>query len=534
MSGIQSLAGLDPARRALLIQRMGAGLDPARRKLLQCKLAKPPPAMLLNRSSMVRESSAGGAMALTPRWYPLRPHLQQHLLFHSTARYRVVPAGRRSGKTEVAKRYLVLAAMCAHSDANFFAGAPTEKQAKRIWLRDLVELSPAEFVADIKTSPGEMFIEYVNGARIWIVGTDVAARIEGTPWDGGILDEFANMKAEVWSVHLRPVMAERRGWCWFIGVPEGHNHYYDLFHKALAQGQAKQLIDDGFGRAARDVLESAYGRKDADVILATGAIEWDAFTWPSEDILDASEIEAARRDMDEDLFEQEFRAAFTAFRGRAYKNFKIDTHVAPCAHKYNDRAPLILTFDFNVSPGTAAVIQEHDGKSMVIGEVHIPYDSTTRSVCRKIVSDWEGHDGPVFVYGDASGGGRSTQASKSGENDWIIVKEELTGKFDRISYRVPRANPGERTRLNTVNARIENALGERHLLVDPVRAPRVVRDFEGVRLLEGGNGEIAKTGESNSGLTHLTDGIGYYFCERWPMRSHAEVDSFRGGQLVPG
>ena len=61
-----------------------------------------------------------------------------------------------------------------------------------------------------------------------MVGLDKPERIEGQPWDGGVLDEYANMKAHAWGANVRPALSDRLGWCDLIGVPEGRNHYYDL------------------------------------------------------------------------------------------------------------------------------------------------------------------------------------------------------------------------------------------------------------------------------------------------------------------
>ena len=40
-------------------------------------------------------------MQLTPRWTAMRDHAEQIRLIRSLARFKVVPAGRRSGKTEI-------------------------------------------------------------------------------------------------------------------------------------------------------------------------------------------------------------------------------------------------------------------------------------------------------------------------------------------------------------------------------------------------------------------------------------------------
>jgi len=51
-------------------------------------------------------------------------------------------------------------------------------------------------------------------------------------------------------------------------------------------------------------------------------------------------------------------------------------------------------------------------------------------------------------------------------------------------------------------------------MVDPIKAPHMVEDFEGVTLLEGGSGDIEK---KPGRLTHLSDAIGYYVEHQIPI-----------------
>ena len=258
---------------------------------------------------------------LGPRWYPLRYVELQQRAWQSPHRFVVIPAGRRSGKTELAKRILVWRALrgSPHFRPAFFAAAPTRDQARRIYWNDLKALVPPPLVQGI--SEGELVITLTNGARIYVVGMDRPERIEGSPWDGGILDEYANMKPDSWSAHVRPAMSDRMGWTWFIGVPEGRNHYYDLYRMAQA--------------------EMAEGGGDS---------EWGAYHWVSAEVLPASEVEAARRDLDPLSFEQEYEGSFVNFEGQAYYPFDPDLH-AVARLAYDTAASLCLCLDFNVAPG---------------------------------------------------------------------------------------------------------------------------------------------------------------------------------------
>jgi len=417
----------------------------------------------------------------------MRPHATQMAYRRSSARFNVVPAGRRSGKTELAKRKLIRAALRG-SDFDrprFFAAAPTRDQAKRIYWTDLKALMPREHIVDI--SETELRISVVTGAELWVVGLDKPERIEGSPWDGGVLDEYGNMKAKAWPENVRPALADRSGWCDMIGVPEGRNHYFDLWQ------QAKTSTDG-----------------------------WAAFHWKSADILPPEEVEAARKDLDELTFQQEYEGSFVSFEGRAYYPFAEVDHYAKLSHKYDKRQPLAFCFDFNVAPGVAAIAQEmqlpsgHSGTA-VIGEVYIPRNSNTPAVCRKLLQDWGHHEGQVVCYGDASGG--ASGSAKVAGSDWDIVKKELAPLRDRMTFRVPKANPRERARVNAMNTRLKASDGTVRLQVDPHAAPHVVRDLEGVTLLAGGAGEIDKRADAS--LSHISDAVGYYVATEFPIQNRA-------------
>ena len=425
---------------------------------------------------------------------PLQYHAIQSQLYHEQRRFKVAPAGRRSGKTELSKRKVIDRATdgTRFSSARFFCGAPTRDQAKRIFWTDLKKYTPKFLIKDISESA--LVISLINDSEIHVLGFDKPERVEGTPWDGGVLDEYGNMKPEVWPEHVRPALSDRLGWCWMIGVPEGRNHYYDLFSDALKPE----------------------------------TLDWGGYTWFSEDILPPEEIAAAKRDLDLLTYEQEYEASFVTFEGRAYYSFS-DRNKRKT--DYDPEADLILCLDFNVSPGVAAIIQEEviltpDGvivkgqsRTLVIDEVYIRRGSNTLKVCEAFIKRYSGHEGDVYVYGDATGGAAGT--GKVLGSDWELVEQALRPVFgDRLFFMVPKANPREKLRINAVNSRIKSVSGLRRLFVDPNGAPMVVKDFEGVRFAKDGTGEIDK--KKDRMLTHLTDAIGYYIVKEFPIVSVQE------------
>lgn len=425
---------------------------------------------------------------LTPRWAPLIAHPVQMRWMGATSRFNVVPAGRRSGKTERAKRKLVRRALLgtAFPGPRFFAAAPTRDQAKRIYWDDLKKLVKPEWRAGAPRE-SELVINFITGASIHVVGMDKPERIEGSPWDGGVLDEFANMKAKAWKENVRPALADRNGWCDLIGVPEGRNHYWELANKAMQD--------------------------------ASG--EWGFFTWKSKDILSAEEIESAMRELDELTFLQEYEASFLNFQGRVYYNFDRGNNCSINV-KYNPALPIVFCFDFNVAPGVAAILQEQpmlpcgNPGTAVIGEVYIPRNSNTIAVCTRLLKDWGHHKNGVYCYGDATGG--NPGSAKVAGSDWDIIRRELRPTFNEgLKFIVPPGNPLERSRVNAVNSRILSGK-EPHETVRLMIHPKckfVVRDFEGVRCLEGGSGEIDK--DIDKELTHISDAIGYYIAYKFPV-----------------
>ena len=427
---------------------------------------------------------------LSERWTPLKPHAIQRAFWESAARFIVVPSGRRSGKTEIAKRKLIKIAISEYrwTDARYILAAPTRDQAKRIFWEDLKKLVPREWRRK-KDSESELVIYLINGADLLVTGMDKPYRVEGPPLNGALLDEYGNMKESAWTANIRPALADRQGFAWFIGVPEGRNHYYRLAVKA----QNPALLN------------------------------WQYFHWKSADILPPEEIEDARASMDKLTFQQEFEGSFLTFEGNAYYAFVRKEHASETLD-YNPMRDLVFYFDFNVAPGVAGIAQEqrYEGTNPMvdkeftacIGEVWIPKNSTTRRVCNKLLQDWGHHKGRVICYGDATGGAKGS--AKVQGSDWDLVRDTLRPHFgEKLIMRVPPSNPPERVRVNALNTRLEAADGTIRLLVDPDKCPHLCLDLEGVTLLEGGSGELDKHADLE--LTHISDGLGYYISKKYPL-----------------
>lgn len=436
-------------------------------------------------------------MILTKRWTKLNYHEEQVKLWQCDKRFIVVPSGRRSGKTELAKRKLIKRAITfkAAPNGRFVLSAPTYAQAKEIFWEDAKAMIPEwAFETTYSKSIREsgLVIKLWNGARIIVMGMDKPERVEGPALDGIVFDEYGNMKKEVWTQHVRPALStvDRPGWAWFIGVPEGRNHYYDL---------------------RCDAIE---GKED-----------WGHFTWFTSDI-NPEEAEAAKNEMDLLTWQQEYEGAFISFEGRAYYAFG-EHNITPkgIRNVYDEDLDLIFAFDFNVSPGTASIIQEQKSPewlnkinhkelgniSVGLDEVFIERNSNTELICDKLIEKWGHHKGIINIHGDPSGGAKKSSGVKG--SDWDLIEQKLGPVFgDRLRYLYARKAPSVKARINATNSRCRSVNGLTRLILDRETCKMTIRDFEGVSLDEDG-GLADKTGM----LTHLTDGWGYYIEEQHPV-----------------
>lgn len=381
-----------------------------------------------------------------------------------------MPAGRRSGKTELSKRRLVraLATKKPWQDPRYFAAAPTKEQAKRIFWRDLKELTPSRWIKRIYES--ELCIRTVMGSELWVVGLDKPERMEGVAWDGGVLDEFANMRPGAWGENIRPSLSDRRGWCWFIGVPEGLNHFKDI----------------------------------ADYALSGTDPEWGCYKWKSADILPLDEIDSARRELDPKTFRQEYEASFEGSSGRVYYAFESEKHLDK-EITLDLRRPIIVCCDFNVDPCQWVLVQSDGVSVQVFDEIQL-YNTNTVEMGRELLRRYKSHAPGFLMYGDAAGSARST----TGKSDYALLTE-----LGLVNQRVKAANPAVKDRVNAVNSMLENSEGEVRLTVHP-SCMSLKRDFETVSWKEN-SGEINK---SDRRRTHASDAIGYFIEYEFPLRAY--------------
>jgi hypothetical protein len=151
--------------------------------------------------------------------------------FHDRAeRWSVIVAHRRCGKTVLCINDLIYRALIEDKeDGRYAYVAPYMSQAKTIAFDYLLKYSRPVMA---KSNQAELWVELINGARIRLFGADNPDALRGLYLDGVVLDEYADMKPSIFGAVLRPLLADRKGWCTFIGTPKGHNAFWEVYNNA--------------------------------------------------------------------------------------------------------------------------------------------------------------------------------------------------------------------------------------------------------------------------------------------------------------
>jgi phage terminase large subunit-like protein len=182
---------------------------------------------------------------------------------------------------------------------------------------------------------------------------------------------------------------------------------------------------------------------------------------------------------------------------RCYTGFSYETHVKSQVGYYNPHLPLAWAMDFNVSPYITLVGQRDMSKFRVFRELFLEEGDHDR-MCELFYTEFGGHRGPVFVYGDATGQRRNM----TGKSDYTIIVNNMRRHNMNIHLKLPSVNPNVPDRINAVNRAFINENKEVNLEIDP-SCEELIADFEQVlRDPRGGIKKVTNTKDPYYRRTH--------------------------------
>lgn len=212
-----------------------------------------------------------------------RPHGEQNRVLLEEKRFNALCCGRRWGKTTIATDRLIRPALAGYPVAWF---APTYKYLRDVWQDVERRVRPMTKRKD----RGDRRIELYGGGRIefWTLDQPDAGR--GRKYKRIIVDEAALVKnlEAAWQQSLRATLTDLRGGAWFLSTPKGTANY---FHTLFQRGQDP------------------------------GNANWASWQMPSSTnpFLPPEEIEAAKEDLTDLAFAQEYLAQFVSWAGAVFR-----------------------------------------------------------------------------------------------------------------------------------------------------------------------------------------------------------------------
>ena len=157
---------------------------------------------------------------------PISLHDGQLEVWNSKARFRVLSAGRRWGKTWLGS---ALCFDCALRGGRAWWIAPTYGDT-HYGLRGLTELRyQTRDLVNVEYRAGDRCFLFPKGGEVWIKSANNSLRGEGL--NLAILDEAAYIQEAAWTKAIRPALSDREGDAMFISTPAGRNWFWRYWQR---------------------------------------------------------------------------------------------------------------------------------------------------------------------------------------------------------------------------------------------------------------------------------------------------------------
>lgn len=198
---------------------------------------------------------------------PRAPFIPFH---YRDQRWAVLVAHRRAGKTVACVAELITRALATpKSNARYAYIAPYREQAKTVaWEYLKTYALPVTVDPEHDFRESDLSVKLYNGSVIRLFGSDNPNALRGIYLDGVVLDEFADMRPELWRAVIRPALSDRKGWAVFIGTPRGRNEFWKIYDDAtrdpdwfsvLLRASETGLIDEAeLADARKSMTENSY------------------------------------------------------------------------------------------------------------------------------------------------------------------------------------------------------------------------------------------------------------------------------------
>lgn len=425
----------------------------------------------------------------------------------STARFNLSLWGRQSGKTTAGIRKLLWKPLQREEDtrwATYWHVLQTYSAAEVAFERFNRFIHPHKESLVKYKNESERRIELIGKNNIFFKSGQNFEDLRTESLDGGIIDEARQQKKELLSMVMFPMLSKSKGWMDVMSSPNGFDWLYDL--------KKEKETDPSW-----------------NVIHAPSTEAW---WWTPE------EIAEAKKNMTDLEFRQEIMAEFVNLRtGKAYPSFSEKNYANSCPFMqdkpWSPYHSIVLGMDFNLSPMSWTFGQLSAEQWWWFDQIHLAGSHTLQAAHelrdRVFMLRALGYRGTpeLILCGDATG--KATQRS-SNQSDYDIVKQVLQSAGITFRDETPEANPSIKDRVNAVNIKCMNAVGEVQLWVNPQTCPHLVKDLERVAWKEGSDFVLDPGPKKDLG--HASDSIGYPIYKLTPPKGVIGIPKMRIIQRV--
>ena len=253
------------------------------------------------------------------------PHPAQATVHNCPARFRVLDAGRRFGKTRLGVMECIEAA--TKGKVAWWV-APSYKMSDVGW-RPLKRM--AGQIPGAKVNQVDRRVEFKGGGSVTVRSADNPQSLRGEGIDFLVMDECAFISEEAWTEALRPALADKKGHALFISTPKGRNWFWKLYQRGQDGG------------------------------------EWARFQYPtrSNPFIDPAEIEEAKKLLPERVYLQEFEAIFLEDGGGVFRRVQNAISAIPVSEWQEDRQYVAGVDVASMEDFTVACVFDVEARSMV-------------------------------------------------------------------------------------------------------------------------------------------------------------------------
>jgi hypothetical protein len=354
-------------------------------------------------------------------------------------------------------------------------GAPTVPMLREATQATLFEILDSNEIPYEMNKADNTLLMLDTNSKIVFRPIEEYERLRGTnlAWFG--LDELTYSSEEAWlrlEGRLRDPKAEWK--CGFaVWTPKGHDWVYKRF----------------IGNPSKDYRAILAKPSENTYLLATTPDFYDRL----------------KESYDDRFYRQEVLGEYLSFDGNGvYSSFDRASHLTDDLEPLRN-LPLCWSLDFNVDPMCSVIAQIDNCTVYVVDEICL-HRATTQDACAEFINRYSSHDPGIWIFGDASGKARQT----TGYTDYEVIDDYFKANSTLVlTFKVPKANPPVKDRINVTNRQLKNASGASGVLIHK-KCLELIQDLEQVSF-KANTFEIDK--DRDRMRTHMSDAFGYLLWE---------------------